>query len=451
MKTKKTTILVIDDHYAIDSSSATLSHYDKNCFLEDYSLDRFEFIFCSAFDAKQKEYNLFAVEEELKSLKNLPDMILLDIMFGDEEFLGVEILKFLAVSYPTITVTIMTSKQKSELFEKTLSLGAIDYLVKPLNREELHNTIFRYSGENKSFVIGQESSFLSIVNHVTLSQKNLLIETEDTRRAISLFEYSARVKDIGFNIIDMGNEQTVESVDIKIQPNALNLFLNLDKKAVIFQDNLYFLLKEYDKSTFFGAICSGKIIQDIKQHGFSQNLYQFLSSTNVRLEKLSIDSIDLLLLFRYYLNLLKPKKSSNSITLSQSLLSKIFSSNNNLTVEDILKLLESFLSSKIPLTNSNLLEYVEQNFIYESYPQLQEKLDNLRITEFEILVKALQNTTKSGKKTNKSLAISLLLDNPQASTNNYDRWIKKVWKEIPLPKQNEYRELGYLNSLGIRF
>jgi len=451
MKTRKSTILVIDDHYAIDSSGSSLSHYDRNCFLEDYSSDRIEFIFCSAFDANCKEYSLFAVQEYLGSLNTEPDVILLDIMFGDEEFLGVDILKNLAIEYPNISVIIMTSKQKSELFEKTLSVGAVDYLVKPLNREELHHTICRYSGNKETSVVGQESSFLSVVNHVTLAKGHLLIETEDIARAISLFEYSANIRNMGFNLIDINNEQRAEDIFKKIEPKMLNLFLGLEQKTVLFQESLYLLLKESDESTSFGAICSTRIIQDIKQHGFNHNLYGLLGSTSVRLENIEMPSIDLLLLFRFHFNRLKPKELESNLLLSNGLLFKVFSSQNSLTLENILKFLEALFASHIALNNHELLEYAEQNFIQESYQDLQKNLSSLRIAEFEILLKALRKTQESGRKSNKSLAISKLLDKPQASTNKYDRWIKKVWKEIPIPKQNEYREIGSLHNLGIRF
>ena len=448
----KPTILVIDDHYAIDSSSLELSHYDKNCFLEDYRSDKFEFIFCSAFDAKNKVYNLMAVKSYLDSLDTAPDMILLDIMFGDEEFLGVDILELLAKEYSSIAVVIMTSKQKNELFEKTLSMGAVDYLVKPLEREELHHIIYRYSANKETSVLGQESSFLSLLNHVGLAKRHMLIETEDRVRAISLFEYSARVRDIGFNTITIGQEQTVKDIFNQIKPKQLNLFLGLENQSFLFQESFCSLLKEFDSSTMFGAVCSSKIIQTIKQHGFSQNLYALLSDTNIRLENIEIDSMDLLLLFRYHFNRLKPKEIEDNLVLSTTLLSKVFSSENrNLKLEEILKFLKDFLSLGTALNNQELLKYAEQGFRQESYQDLQKKLRTLRVAEFEILLKALRKTQESGRKSNKSLAISKLLDKPQASTNKYDRWIKKVWKEIPKFKQNEYRESGSLYSLGIRF
>jgi len=451
MQTKKITVLVVDDHYAIDSSASTLSHYDKNCFLEDYSSDSFEFSFCSGFDAKNRKYNVCVVREYLESLFLLPNVILLDIMFGDEEFLGIEILNLVALEYPQIAIVIMTSKQKNELFDKTISMGAIDYLVKPLDREELHLTLYRYSVKKKHFVLGQESSFLSVVNSVVLAKKHLLIETEDVRRAISLFEYYAKIRAIGFEKIYIEKEDSVEDVFTKIKTKKINLFLGLEEKNHFFQESLYLLLKKSDKFSIFGAVCSGKITQKIKQHHFSTNLYELLGDTRIRLANIEIESKDLLLLFRYYFNLIKPKEIQNGILFSDSLLIKIFATQKSLTIEGIVKFIEGFFSSRRELKELELLAYAKESLGKESYQELQKELSRLRVAEFEILLKALQKTRESGKKSNKSLAISRLLDKPQASTNKYDRWIKKLWKEIPILKQQEYREFGYLNSLGIRF
>jgi len=447
----KSTILVIDDHYAVDSSLSEFTHYDKNCFLEDYSSDTFEFIFCSGFDSKVKEYNTLAVQEYMQSLDVLPSIILLDIMFGDEEYLGVEILEFLAQNYPTVSVVIMTSKQKSELFDKTLSFGAVDYLVKPLNRKELHTTLYRYTPPNRQHaLIGQEDTFLSIVNEVVTSKENLLITTEDTQRARYIFEYSAKVRGKGLNIIDIENETSLETLHREIKLNSLNLFLNIDKYSITSQKKLYSTIQTFDEKTTFGAICSSQIVRRIKQHSFHYDIYRFFAKTHVRLELIKTDSDDLLLLFRYYFNLLKPKNIESSVVFNSDFIGQTFSYREYLSLNELLEFLGRLFIEEVPLNNKSILEYIETNYIQESYDELHEHLETLRVEEFEILLKALKKTQLDGSKSNKSLAISNLMGIPHMSTNNYDRWIKKVWKDIPIVKKNEYKNLGYLNNLGIR-
>jgi CheY-like chemotaxis protein len=450
------TILVIDDHYAVDSSSLELSHYDKNCFLEDYSDDRFSFIFCSGFDAQKRVYDVKVVEKYLQSLKNLPDIILLDVMFGDDEYLGVDILKMLTLKYPDLAVVMMTSKQKNELFDITRDIGAIDYLVKPLNRQELHETLWRYTTvDKKHLLIGYENDFLTIVKKVALSKTTLMVQTEDEFRAKMLFSYRARIDDIKLNYIYIDNKDLVEDICLKIDEKSFNLFIGLENQTFSFQETLltYLEYKKIDSNA--GAIFSNDILQLVKQHTFNQSLYLYLSSTSVTLHKIHINSKDALMLFRYYFNMLKPKDIYFDVSsIDNQLLKKLFLK-NELTLDEIVDFLEKmFLDICDTIEIKTILEfsrrYCQKDVENESFESIKTKLDSLKIKEFELLIQALKKTQKDGKKPNKSLAIMKLLNQNKASTNQFDRWTKKVWKELPKQKQQEYINNGVLDSLDIR-
>jgi DNA-binding NtrC family response regulator len=157
-------ILVVDDNLAAQASADDL-FYDRTAFLEDYKDVDFEFLFCSAWDEKKKDYSALAVLDYLRELRARPAVILLDVRFGEHELLGLEILRRLQASFPTIPVVMMTSTAKHELWQQCVALGALDYLVKPMMPEILRQTLTRYSDKNMQFwLVGQAEGFLTAVD-----------------------------------------------------------------------------------------------------------------------------------------------------------------------------------------------------------------------------------------------------------------------------------------------
>jgi two-component system, NtrC family, response regulator AtoC len=74
-----------------------------------------------------------------------PDLILLDVFWGEEQKTGLEILRRLKADEAVreIPVVVMTGKPDSQLTLEALSLGALDFVSKPLNLDELMDKIRR--------------------------------------------------------------------------------------------------------------------------------------------------------------------------------------------------------------------------------------------------------------------------------------------------------------------
>jgi DNA-binding NtrC family response regulator len=94
-----------------------------------------------------------------------PDCLLLDIMFGgNQDRLGMAILPELMARFPSLPVVMMTALNKAEAWAQAASLGAVDYLPKPLDARNLWQTLDRYLCDDpKYWLIGQSSGFLEAV------------------------------------------------------------------------------------------------------------------------------------------------------------------------------------------------------------------------------------------------------------------------------------------------
>lgn len=92
---------------------------------------------------EQEGYNLFvaSTKEEVKEkLENgLPDLILIDVQLND--YMGLKILKKLAIGYEKIKVMVITSVKEVLTIEKSFEYGAYDYVIKPFNIKDLANKI----------------------------------------------------------------------------------------------------------------------------------------------------------------------------------------------------------------------------------------------------------------------------------------------------------------------
>jgi len=108
-------ILVIDD-------------LPENVFLLQDRLEHSGFLVITAYDGKS------GIE---KAIKELPDLILLDVMMPD--ITGIEVCKTLVSNEATqgIPIILVTAKSDAEDTKEGLEAGAFDYIKKPFNRVEL--------------------------------------------------------------------------------------------------------------------------------------------------------------------------------------------------------------------------------------------------------------------------------------------------------------------------
>ena len=71
-----------------------------------------------------------------------PEWVLLDIKMYDMD--GFEVLKEIKKIDPNVKVMMITGKEDKESQQKAKRLGVLDYIVKPLDLDELHKKIQTY-------------------------------------------------------------------------------------------------------------------------------------------------------------------------------------------------------------------------------------------------------------------------------------------------------------------
>ena len=83
-------------------------------------------------------------EQQFKEEK--PDLILLDIIMPEGEEEGIRVLQKIGKSNPKAKVVMISAVGQDSIIEECKKLGAVDYIVKPFDREEVINTVQKYLG-----------------------------------------------------------------------------------------------------------------------------------------------------------------------------------------------------------------------------------------------------------------------------------------------------------------
>jgi two-component system, NtrC family, response regulator HydG len=138
---------------------------------------------------ERKGYNVVTAGTATQALadiaKQKPDLVLSDYRLPD--FNGLELLKKIRTFLPDVPVLIMTSYADIRLAVKVMREGAVDYITKPIQQEELleliNNTLQKNKPENKKaesktvntqpatqqeFVVGKSAESKVIMEHVKL-------------------------------------------------------------------------------------------------------------------------------------------------------------------------------------------------------------------------------------------------------------------------------------------
>ena len=79
-------------------------------------------------------------ESAIKLIKEKnPDIVTLDVILPDTT--GLEVLKTIRAIHPTPKVIMVSAVGQNVIVEEAMSLGAIDYIVKPFSEEKVRATL----------------------------------------------------------------------------------------------------------------------------------------------------------------------------------------------------------------------------------------------------------------------------------------------------------------------
>lgn len=91
-------------------------------------------------------------EKALAWLKNNPvDVVLLDVRMAGMD--GIQVLRKIKEDYPLVEVIMLTGHASTEVAIEGMELGAFDYLMKPVDFDEL---LYKLQDANKKKVIQEE-------------------------------------------------------------------------------------------------------------------------------------------------------------------------------------------------------------------------------------------------------------------------------------------------------
>jgi two-component system, chemotaxis family, chemotaxis protein CheY len=79
--------------------------------------------------------------------KELPDLITLDIILKDHT--GLDLLKQIRKRFPSVLVIMVSAVGEEFVVEEAMELGALDYIVKPFNEQNVAETVNRICASYK--------------------------------------------------------------------------------------------------------------------------------------------------------------------------------------------------------------------------------------------------------------------------------------------------------------
>ena len=205
---KKTKLLIIDD-------DELLQAYFSSFFSENnYDCDQL--------------LNGEDIQQYFANQKKKPDLILLDVLLPGND--GFYWLQWLKKEYPELPVIMLTGETKDEDRIQGLSSGAVDYINKPFNSEELllriqtmlrlHDSIENDSqlsfGDYRFDLSSKELKHQDETVHLTTNEKLLLailcenhketVSREDLNRAIGVDDYHPLDRRIDVHISRLRNK-----------------------------------------------------------------------------------------------------------------------------------------------------------------------------------------------------------------------------------------------------
>ena len=128
---------------------------------------------------------------------NLPDLVILDIILGDEVDAGFQLCRDLLARAPSLPVIFLTERINEIDKISGLRLGAWDYLPKPISLDYLAeriSSLLRIEEVRNSDEARSENGSAKQIGHLTLDQEALLVSWRGERIDLSGTEFRMLAK-----------------------------------------------------------------------------------------------------------------------------------------------------------------------------------------------------------------------------------------------------------------
>ncbi len=424
-------------------------------------------------------------------LKEHLDGVLLDIRFGDEgDTLGLDIIKGIRESYPELPIVMMTSVPKEELLSRCLELGAVDYLVKPLQPDLLWQTLDRYVGTSspKWWLVGQSEEFSNAVDMVAMASEGgatsvlLLGESGTGKELFARYLHRHGPRSSGpFQAIQI-SALSESSIEGDLFGYSRGAFTGADRNrdgqlceadgGVLFLDEIGDLslpiqakllrmletrevprlgdgkLRKIDVQVV--AATNANLSARVKENTFRLDLYKRLGGMIIRLPPISDRPNDILLMVRHLLcrGVVERMPGMPVPELPEQIVDEL----NNIHWDGNVRDIWNFIQSVFDLATREkdfsatvfrkALKMADHGF--SDTPQIELStlpketvnnsdiyLEKLALQELSLLYSALQETrdARTGAP-NRASAAAMLKGKEKSSTNEFDRWVQNIMKKL---------------------
>ncbi|MCK4650775.1 sigma-54-dependent Fis family transcriptional regulator [Candidatus Babeliales bacterium] len=335
--------------------------------------------------------------------KLIPDLVLLDIFMPNCN--GIELMQKIKKEYPNQKIIIISGFGNIPIAIKAIKKGAIDFIEKPLNLDEILSKIkfIQKFDQQKNFhtqkqkkieslqnygIIGQSYLFLELIQqikHISKLQLPLLIYGQHGTGKTLISKYIHQINDFPKNQFSIINCSTLNySEEIKLiekeflEKKTGTIFIkNIDQLSTNGQKKLLSKLEKYNKEKIKVIISSCvSLFNLLKSKNFNANLFHKLNTTPIEIPTLNKRRYDIPLLVDYYL-----KKANQKYKKSLQFTSKSIRTLRNITwqenITELIAFIEKVVSSCLfkdivittqdlnhHLSQKNTLFIEEQSFLY---------------------------------------------------------------------------------------
>lgn len=124
-------------------------------------------------------------EAKKKILRKTPDLILLDVYLPKEN--GIDLLKWIRIEEISIDVILITADKSTEIIQKGLRYGVVDYLIKPFSFERFKESLIQFRKQYEKFQNKQniEQNDLDNIKLIPSSNQN----EDDFAKGFSKYTY----------------------------------------------------------------------------------------------------------------------------------------------------------------------------------------------------------------------------------------------------------------------
>jgi len=200
--------------------------------IEDESLaaDRLESLLNEIAPDTEVVAKLVSIKESVKWLTvNSADLILLDIQLSDG--LSFSIFEQIHINTPIIFTTAY-----DQYAIKAFQLNSISYLLKPIRKNELTESIQKYKSLKSAFSIDFESLITSLENKKPVFRKRFLIQIADKFRKIEIDDiayFYASDKNVFLKTFDDHSYPLYLSLDSLVEVIDPSEFFRINRKYII--------------------------------------------------------------------------------------------------------------------------------------------------------------------------------------------------------------------------